>query len=656
MNRLCARLARRTRTGQRAFPRFLPTSVESEHSAHVPGPRGVGNTSLAPPTRRQSVSPRETTLCVSCSELDLRGPSLPGQVMVRPTTWGTPMERRTRQSGRKRTGGISGSFLAALGSLSPAISAATQDWYVDVHAPECALGAGTQLDPFCGIQAAVDAASNGDTIHISPGIYPGNVLIDKDLELIGTGGREITILDGMASGSVIRVRDSSLTMSGLTLTNGTGTPQGVYGALYGGGLFVYSPLGLKPAVDVSDSTVTGNAATKGGGIAHGRDVLSGVGGGALVLTNTTISSNTMKSHPPSLIHPYLSYYVYAGGGGIWSVSDGSVTLVNSAVRDNHGVRQNPGYDRGTGSGGGIAALEVTLTNSVVAANTARVGGGVTALNAALTESTVSANTAWEAAGGIWGIADVTLTNTTVSDNTAGAVYGGPYLRGRGGGISSYGSLTVDGSRVTGNIIGNDGSPSGPLMGAGIFTLGEASILNSLITANGHNPNGSTYGGGIWVGDYQTSASLTLTSSTAAGNGRGDVIVYGYYPVYASSAVVNNSILLRLGSGHYASVAVSHSLVEGGWPGTGNIDADPLFVDPGNGDYRLSPGSPCIDAGRNSSVWYGTTHDLRGAPRFLDDPLTPDTGIGPAPIVDMGAYEFYRRIRDARGVSLTPVDR
>ena len=31
--------------------------------------------------------------------------------------------------------------------------------------------------------------------------------------------------------------------------------------------------------------------------------------------------------------------------------------------------------------------------------------------------------------------------------------------------------------------------------------------------------------------------------------------------------------------------------------------------------------------------------LKGNPRFLDVPETPDTGLGQAPIVDIGAYEF-----------------
>ena len=40
-------------------------------------------------------------------------------------------------------------------------------------------------------------------------------------------------------------------------------------------------------------------------------------------------------------------------------------------------------------------------------------------------------------------------------------------------------------------------------------------------------------------------------------------------------------------------------MEGGWPGTGNIDEDPLFV--GGGDYHLTASSPCIDTGTDAGV-------------------------------------------------------
>jgi hypothetical protein len=65
-----------------------------------------------------------------------------------------------------------------------------------------------------------------------------------------------------------------------------------------------------------------------------------------------------------------------------------------------------------------------------------------------------------------------------------------------------------------------------------------------------------------------------------------------------------------------SVTATYSDIQGYWTGTGNIYSDPLFVDPGNGDYHLQSTSPCKDAGDPAS------------------PLDPD-----GTIADMGAYFF-----------------
>ena len=98
----------------------------------------------------------------------------------------------------------------------------------------------------------------------------------------------------------------------------------------------------------------------------------------------------------------------------------------------------------------------------------------------------------------------------------------------------------------------------------------------------------------------------------------------------------------------SETTVRYSDIEGGWIGEGNIDADPLFVDPEKDEYHSSPGSPCIDAADNTAVPKGIDTDLDGNPRFVDDPDTDDTGFGKAPLVDMGAYELQDPCADDDG--------
>jgi len=63
-------------------------------------------------------------------------------------------------------------------------------------------------------------------------------------------------------------------------------------------------------------------------------------------------------------------------------------------------------------------------------------------------------------------------------------------------------------------------------------------------------------------------------------------------------------------------------------GDGNITNEPLFMDKNNGNYRLSAGSPCINAGDNSLAPTNISLvDLDGNLRIWNI------------IVDMGAYEY-----------------
>lgn len=68
-----------------------------------------------------------------------------------------------------------------------------------------------------------------------------------------------------------------------------------------------------------------------------------------------------------------------------------------------------------------------------------------------------------------------------------------------------------------------------------------------------------------------------------------------------------------------------------------IQADPLWVAPGSGDFRVKPGSPAIDSADSRAPGHSAT-DANGNPR-LDDPSVANTGAGPRSYDDRGALEF-----------------
>jgi hypothetical protein len=171
--------------------------------------------------------------------------------------------------------------------------------------------------------------------------------------------------------------------------------------------------------------------------------------------------------------------------------------------------------------------------------------------------------------------------------------------------------------------------------------------------------------------YAAHCSVSLSNCTAMGNKAdaesGFLFYYG-----GSVSSFTNCLIWDNGS-----TAIDHCFSDGtklkctysdikgcggsgaGWavaPGSGgggNRDIDPLIAHAANpgidgawgtldddyGDLQLLPGSTCIDAGKNGPTYANVGYDCAGWPRFMDDPATPDTGSGTAPIVDIGAYEF-----------------
>lgn len=156
------------------------------------------------------------------------------------------------------------------------------------------------------------------------------------------------------------------------------------------------------------------------------------------------------------------------------------------------------------------------------------------------------------------------------------------------------------------------------------------------------------GGAIYNSSY---SSPRLTNCIFSGNVRGEgaaVVNDSFCAVVLANCIIwgNSSNPIRNLS---STPTIKYSSIQGGYSGTGNINADPLFVrnpspgvdgtwgtaDDDYGDLRLRAGSPCIDAGNNAAVQVGVTTDLAGNPRIVDAPGVRDFGER----VDMGAYEY-----------------
>ncbi|MCP4542400.1 MAG: right-handed parallel beta-helix repeat-containing protein [Chloroflexi bacterium] len=104
----------------------------------------------------------------------------------------------------------------------------------------------------------------------------------------------------------------------------------------------------------------------------------------------------------------------------------------------------------------------------------------------------------------------------------------------------------------------------------------------------------------------------------------------------SSALVLNSILMGnetdLKVDAHSTITVTYSNLytytatgTAIWPGEGNINTDPLFRVPQNGNYRLLQDSPCVDTGTPANA---PDEDIRGIYRPHGDRH------------DMGAHEFF----------------
>jgi predicted outer membrane repeat protein len=439
--------------------------------------------------------------------------------------------------------------------------------YVDGTTGSDTTGCTNPAAPCETIGYALTQAGNGDEIRVAEGTYTETLDIHITVTLKGGCAISGTAWLPRTGDTVIDangVDDAAIWIyPGANVTVEGFIVQGANHTSDGGGGFLID----RATVTISDTVIQDNTAVgqTGGGI--------DVQGGTLSLVNSSLLNNTAGGE----------------GGGLMVHNWDIITLDNVDVRGNTAQHE----------GGGLSVYNVTITNSRIVSNTSGwSGGGISANTAYIYNSEISGNEingigeTW--GGGITSRGHLVIRDSTVSNNRAAGIC-------QGGGISAEGEATIVNTVISGNSV-----PTGP---AGVTVNAVLTMTNCLVISN--TSDGQNFQGHI---------TGTIANVTVADNPGGGMHVGG-------AVVISNSIIWGNEGGDYWCVPGGCTLAysdvgSGDSTGTGNISADPRFVDAANGDYHLGVGSPCVDKG---TLVGAPTHDIEGTPRDA------------AP--DMGAYEW-----------------
>ncbi len=487
---------------------------------------------------------------------------------------------------------------------------------------------------YATIQAAIDAASSGDTVLIADGIYQGlgNFNLDfggKSITVAGENGPDKCIIECESKGRGFWFHSGETdkaVVRGLTVRHGAAAGGPLSG--YGGAVACEAA-----GPTIRDCRFIVNRADREGGAIYAQDSV-------LRLENCLFEGNVSRS------------------GGAVSAEDGSLTLIECTLRDN---------TADGGVGGGLLAENATLDRCTVSGNTADSnGGGVSSWRLTAIDSTFIGNFS----GGHGGAADAhrtVMVRCRIRDNQTDGVGGGVraswlsdegsvFIGNRaseaGGAFVSIGPLLLVGSRFEGNVAEN-GAGGGLL--AHEIRWRSAEIRNCLFIRNVAQRAGDwgPAGGAIAMANNH---HVSILGCTIVGNEAVDGTAISASRVGSDPFQLTIHSCIIRGKPNLLLVYelepdVAYSNVQGGWPGEGNIDADPRFVDPESGDYRLLPGSPCIDAGDTLIVPHQDRFDAAGAARFVDDAVAPNVGVPDPlrPMIDMGAYEHLSRDCNLNGV-------
>lgn len=297
------------------------------------------------------------------------------------------------------------------------------------------------------IQAAIDAAQDGDTVEVGPGIYRETIdFLGKAITVRSIRGPEWTIIDGSRAvdldrSSVVVFRSGEgpdSVLEGFTITGGRGMLDRGFEPLPPDATATIGPV-LESISVVGSSTRYGH----GGGIfcLHSSPT---------ILRNEIVGNQALGQN---LAPQGTTSYAFGCGGGIFCGVGSAPTI------DGNRIAWNQALD----AGGGIFCDEGSdplIGNNLIHDNTARRGGGIFSIAdleaPILVHDTIFANTATLYGGGIacekfaW---QVTITNTIVYGNDAPLH---PQIHG------DIGSPFLSNCNVEGGWIGEDNIDADPM--------------------------------------------------------------------------------------------------------------------------------------------------------------------------------------------------
>jgi len=470
-------------------------------------------------------------------------------------------------------------------------------------------------DDYETIQAAIDAAQDGNVVLVDEGTYYENInfkgkaiTVASQFYMDGdTSHISKTIIDGSQpsnpdSGSVVYFisgEDTTSILYGFTITNGTGTEiqytsEGVtYDARAGGGIICWNSGGRFISNKIINNIFSDESDAMGGGFFAG-DLGSDEW---VILENNQIKNN------------HINAVYFAAGGGIALVCNGKI--VENVISYNSCISTE---FEANGGGVKIASESTSSPRTVIIQDN-------TITHNFAEGKQVTGHQSSKGGGIVNHYCKVIIIGNEISYNRLGSVGNGDAY---GAGINF--NRPRSGSIISGNTISYNTIDEGITGGGGgirIYNL-KMQIINNIISGNS-----AFNGGGIYLlNSYSKVINNTIVGNTASTNGGG---------LYSTSSrpVVINTIFWDNDATSGSQISglgdVLYSDVQGGWSGEGNISVDPLFVDTVN--YNLSELSRCVGSGIDSiqvgeDWYYSPTTDISGRQR----PYPVDL------LVDMGAQE------------------